>query len=183
MQVGGVERVKTLDDSHDRKLDDAPTLLEEDPCEAIRTGRLITRHLLYGRPNLIFRDGVTQVMQVMGLYPKLLPVEVFVATTSPTHNLGEVVMDDLLFFLVLSHPPMCVFDPVNVVLPSSGIDAVMEEFCVCIPMPQVGQPSTLALPSPLKYRQTNHHPLEPRAYVTFLWREDPRLLWTSTFLH
>ena len=84
-------------------------------------------------------------------------------------------MDDLLFFLVLSHPPMSVLNPMDVILPSSGIDAAVEEFCVCITVPQVCQPSTLALPSPLKHHQTDHPSLEPRAYATFLWREDPRL--------
>ena len=94
----------------------------------------------------------------------------------PTHNLREMVMDDLLFFLVLSHPPMCVFNPVNVILPSSGIDAAVEEFSVCITVPQVCQPSTLTLLSSLKNRQTDHPSLEPRVYVTFLKRKGPGLL-------
>ena len=85
-------------------------------------------------------------------------------------------MDDLLFFLVLSHPPMSVLNPMDVILPSSGIDAAVEEFCVCITLFQICNPSALALPSPLKHRQTNHPPLEPRAEVSLLGREGPLLL-------
>ena len=95
-----------LDDPHDRMLDDSPTLLEEDPCETIMSRRLVTRHLFYSLPNLLLGDGGVEVLQGMGLNAQFLPIEILIARTSPAHDLGEVIMDDLLFFLVVGHPTM-----------------------------------------------------------------------------
>lgn len=88
-------------------LDDSPTLLEEHPREFIRTRRLIIWHLLYSLPNLLLGDGRVEVLQSMALDAQLLPVEVVVARAWPTHDLREVVVDDLLLFLVLGHPTLC----------------------------------------------------------------------------
>ena len=73
----------------------------------------------------------------MGLGAELLPIKIFVARASPPHDLREVVMDDLFFYLMFSHPPLCMFGTMNVVFPSSGINAAMKESGVCITIPQI----------------------------------------------
>ena len=127
---------------HDRMLDGSPTFLEEHPPESIRTQRLIVRHLLYSLSNLLFGDGGVEVLRSMVLHAQFFPIEILVTRACPPHDLGEVVVDDLFFFLVLSHPTLCMLQPVNVVFSPTGIDATVEEFGVCITLPQICQPST-----------------------------------------
>ena len=62
-------------------------------------------------------------------------------------------MDDPLFLLMVGNPCMVKLDPVDVIFPSAGNNAAVEEFCVRVTLFQICDPSTLALSSPLKHRK------------------------------
>ena len=147
--MGCVERVKALDDPHEIMLNNFPTTFEEDAREAIRPGSLVPRHCFYGRQNLILGDGITEIIQVMRLDIKLIPIKVNAARACSAHDLGKVVMDDVLFLLMVGDPALCVFYPMDVIFPSPRVDAAVENFCVSIPVLQVRNPSALALSYPL----------------------------------
>ena len=57
-----------------------------------------------------------------------------------------------------------------------GIDATVEEFGVGIAVLKICDSGALAFPSPIQHRKTNDPPLEPRAKVTHLKREEPLFL-------
>ena len=67
-------------------------------------------------------------------------------------------------------------DPMNVILVPTGVNAVVEEFGVGVALSQVGDPGALALPRPLKHRQTNNPSLDPGAKVALLRGERSFLL-------
>lgn len=144
-----MEGVKTVDDPHDVVFDDLPTLLEEDARETVRSRGLIIRHLLNSLPNLFFGDSIIEAMQVNGLQVELVPVKIQVTRAAPSHDLREVVIDDLLLFLVISYPTLHMFDPVDVVLSSPSIDAPVEKLRVCVTFFKVRNPSALAFSSSL----------------------------------
>ncbi|KAK1604960.1 hypothetical protein QYE76_028633 [Lolium multiflorum] len=79
-----------------------------------------------------------------------------------SHNIFEVIGDDLLFVVVVGYPPIVVFKAVNVVLPPPPINLPMEEFGIGVALPYVGDPRALPLTSPLNNRKAHHFPLKVR---------------------
>ena len=156
MKIGRVKGVKPVDDSHDIRFDDGPTFLEKDTREAVWAGSLAAWHFFNGVPNLLLSDSVIQGVKVDRLHVELLPIEVKVARVPLPHDLREVVMDDLFFFAIVSNPTACELDAVDVILSSSGIDAAVEELCVCITLLEVSDSGALALSGPLQNCQTDH---------------------------
>ena len=156
LKIGRVKGVKPVDDSHDIRSDDGPTFLEKDTREAVRAGSLAAWHFFNGVPNLLLSDSVIQGVKVDRLHVELLPIEVKVARVPLPHDLREVVMDDLFFFAIVINPTACELDAVDVILSSSGIDAAVEELCVCITLLEVRDSGALALSGPLQNCQTDH---------------------------
>lgn len=86
-------------------------------------------------------------------------------------------MYDFFFFgCMLGHTPVHVLDPMDVIFPSSTIDAPVIFFCVCITLFKSCDHCTLPISSPLKHRQTNHSLLEPTSEFKLLGKKDAVLL-------
>jgi hypothetical protein len=71
-------------------------------------------------------------------------------TSEPHPQNGlEVVVYNILFCGMLGHPPLIVFEAIDVVFYSLGIHSQMKEFGICIPILDISYPSILFLPSSL----------------------------------
>lgn len=122
MEVGSAEGVETVYDPHDVMLDVAPSPLEENAREAVRTGNLVTWHFFNCRPNLIFSDCITKIMQIVRVDVALIPIKIKVGRAPMTHDLKEVVTNDLLLLPVLGNPPVGILNLMDVILsPPSNI--------------------------------------------------------------
>jgi hypothetical protein len=93
-----------------------------------------------------------------------------------SHNIFEVIGDDLLFVVVVGYPPIVVFKAVNVILPPPPINLPIEEFGIGVALPYVGYPRALPLTSPLNNRKAHNFPLKVGSQSPFLMRKRPRLL-------
>ena len=166
-----------MDDSHEVHLDEVPTFLEENAGEAVWVGSFVVGHFFDSSPDLLLSDGNAKSVEVVMLDVELIPVKFYVTVGSnPPHDLREVVVYDLLLLPMLSHPTVSLFDAVNMVFSSPGIDTAMEKFCVRIPFFEVGHPRTLALPSSLKDRQANDSSFKSSPKVGLGGGEETRLL-------
>ena len=57
--------MESIGSIHDIHLDNVPTFFEKKAREAIRTGRLVGRHLVDGTPNLSFCKFIGKHVKVM----------------------------------------------------------------------------------------------------------------------
>jgi hypothetical protein len=114
MEILGMEVPKEKNDNHEVTLDDVPTLLEESPGVAVRTGSFIGRHLIDGALNLRLGNGITKNMQVHERKIKLIPIEIMHTSDPSLQNGFEVVGYNILFRGMLGDPPLIVLETMNV---------------------------------------------------------------------
>lgn len=122
LEVCCVEGIEMVNHPHEVMLDDVPTLFEEKARKAIRSGRLVARHVVDRLEDLLLGNGMVKLVQVDRLRIKLLPIEIFCAPTTLFHDLGEVVLNYFLFGFMLGHPTMRVHNSMDMVLSPPCID-------------------------------------------------------------
>jgi hypothetical protein len=77
-------------------------------------------------------------------------------TSDPRPQNGlEVVVYNTLFCGMLGHPPLIVFEAIDVVFSSPGIHSQMKEFGICTPLFDISYASILFLPSSLNDRKSD----------------------------
>ena len=137
---------------HDVILDNVPTTLEEQTCETVWPGGFVGWHFLNGLVHLLRGDGVREGVQVVYLSAKLFSIEVAHPRAPLSHGLGEVVVDNLLFGIMVGDPSLIMLKPVDEIFAASPIDPLVKKIGVCITLLDVGQSRALLLTGPLHDR-------------------------------
>ena len=93
-----------------------------------------------------------------------------------SHDIGEVIKDNLFLAIMLGYPPIVVLESQNVIFTPPSIHPQVKKFRIGIALLQAGDTCTLLFPRALEHRQTDHPPLESGTEVLLPGGEQPRFL-------
>jgi hypothetical protein len=107
---------------------------------------------------------------------QLSPIEVKRTSGPFIQDRGEMFMDDRLLINMVGNPPMIMLQSMDMILAPTGINTRVENFCVGIPLFDIGNARTLLFPSPRDHGKGDDLSLETRPKMQLVETKETTLL-------